>query len=247
MEWKFVLLRQIQLRLSVLPIAISIGCKRDAPRYEPGPIAPIEKRKLFNRAQNNIKGPGQLIPNGYRLFRDLSDEINDNVKVILKDISWSDLLSVQFQNSKKPTILSMSSPTGSYAQNDFSSFIEAHLLDRGKTASSAPLHESTSRLVIVFNNNQQHNGCDKHRLAGTESITLRSNAGNSEKHTYALIGFLVPIPKHSNVPKEHFIPFVQSGKKWYYDNNGSRDLIDTQKTIRLASERATIFFYQKST
>ncbi|MGI2257452.1 hypothetical protein ACRRVD_02735 [Candidatus Cardinium hertigii] len=248
MEWKLVLLYQMQLILiGLLSIAIGVGCKRDAPRYEAGPIAPTENKKLFNRSQNNIKGPTQPISNGYTLFPALSNKINNDVAVILNDIGWSDLLSSQFRNSKKLRSLRIPLPAAAYAQNDFSSFIEAHLLDRKKTASIALSHPLPSRLVIVFDNNQQHNSCDKRRLVGAEFITVRSNAGNSEKHTYALIGFLIHIAKHSPASEEHSIRFVQSEKKWYFDNNTSQDSISTQEAIKLASERGTIFFYKKIT
>ncbi|CCM10211.1 protein of unknown function [Cardinium endosymbiont cEper1 of Encarsia pergandiella] len=240
MEWKFVLLCPMQIRLiGLLPIAI--GCQRDAPRHEPGPIAPTENRQPSNKPQDNVKKSTQ--PN-----RDSSSSdflYKENLAFIFKNIGWSDLLPPQLQNLKT-TILSITPPAGVYAQNDFSSLIQDHLLNLEKTGSVVS-HGLCSRLVIRFNNNQQHNSSNKPSLFGTEFITLSFNPGNPEKHTYALIGFVVTKPKHSPDSEEHLIPFVQLKQGWYFDNHDCIKFIKIHEAIQLASERGTIFVYQQIT
>ncbi|MGI2298943.1 hypothetical protein ACRRVB_04150 [Candidatus Cardinium hertigii] len=250
MEWKFVLLCQMQLRLiGLLPIAIAIGCQRDAPRYEPGPIAPTEDRQQSNKAQSNIKEPTQSVSNGYASHP--PDTIYNHVTLILKDIGWSDLVSAQCTDSKSKIPVLIAPPVAPHAQNDWSKCIEAtaHLLDEKKTDDRAVSHGLPNRLIISFPDNQSHKSCEKPRFLATECcITAKSNPSNSKKYTYALIGCLVHVPKHSADSKEHFIRLVQSNKTWYFNKKNSKELvgISTQKAIQLASERGTIFFTKKS-
>jgi len=240
MAWKFVLLYAMQLRLIGL-LPITIGCQRNAPRHEPGLIAPIEERQLSNRVQSNIKRPTQSISNLY-----LKKRIDKALVFILKDIGCLDLLPAQFRDSKKLSILYPPSAV-SYAKNDFRSFIEAYLLNRKKTTDIVVSYGLSNKLLIVFDNNQQHSSSYKHRLLEKQSIAFTSNPSNSETHSYDLIGFLVHISIDSDPSKQHFIPFVQSGKKWYYDNHDGRKIIDRQKAVELASESGSIFFYTKIT
>lgn len=271
MKWKFILFRQIQLGLmGLLPMVMGMTCQRDAPRYEPEFIEDQDDIENSTTDPSAIKRPPNdhtSYPQSWNRLHNPNNKLDDvDLSVILEDISWSDLsgaiswsdlLSNNLSHAKKlgneTLCLNVAPPADPYVQNDFSALIEDQLKIIGHDGTSQSSNIASNRLpnrvCILFKRDWKHGTRHAPKLVGTASITLRSNPAspNSTKHSFSLIGFLVHIPVN-NDSKEHLVAFVQLDQNWfYYQNNGTKTKLDTEKAMRLASGSGTTFFYRKIT
>ena len=254
--------KQAALKLiSLLSIVIGINCTSNTPRYEPeflGYYLYTQNSQTPMRDLQSIvptpSNPKIDDPTLYK-FKQYYKSVKDDLSNFLNEIGFTSLLDklrgqLSYSKEQKEEVLVLDVTPIAYGHlaNDLSTLVEAKQIEIvDSDQERAEVYKLPNRLSILCARDEKDEFWDRCRLVGIESIAISSNPllPHSEKHYFALRGFILDRKSHIKDATNHQIVIVwKSPEGWRYYNKGEPAKLSNKEASDLAS-RATVFFYEK--